>query len=426
MRFLFSTVGSLGDLYPLLSVAQALRARGHEAIFSVHADQIEVVQNAGFEAVPSQYGFDDLARALRMTPEAIVRRAFSHEQFLFRKILPFRLLDSAEQLANLPGEIDLVVGTFQAEDARMAAERRGVEAITVLLQPMLVFDPTQLAQIPNAPPVMRGQSKGATLWNRGVIWIIKAVMRLLHGHRINRPRAAMSLRKNTGAPWFDAAVPGPFTLGLYPESLHDHAPRLSPPHYCTGFCPFDGHEAALDAELEAFLQAGPPPIVFTLGSNAALLPADFYGESLKAARALGRRAVLLTGEGWQGEAAGADMGADVIQRDYVAHQLVFARACAVVHHGGIGTLARAMEAGKPQLIVPFGTDQPDNARRLVDRGLGLTVLARKYTAKRAQTLLRRLLNEPEFASAAQAQAAQLQGQDGAGAAADRLIAAAGG
>src|SRR5207249_10066453 len=66
--------------------------------------------------------------------------------------------------------------------------------------------------------------------------------------------------------------------------------------------------------------------------------------------------------------------------DYVPHSLVMPRVRAIVHQGGIGTTGQALRAGQPMLIVPFGQDQPDNARRCVRLGVGRTLSSARYTA----------------------------------------------
>jgi len=104
---------------------------------------------------------------------------------------------------------------------------------------------------------------------------------------------------------------------------------------------------------------------------------------------------------------------------------VFPRAAAVVHQAGIGTLAQAMRAGRPQLIVPVAFDQPDNAHRAAAFGIALVAPFRKVTAARLASGLAALLDAPSDARAARAVAEALVGVDGAGHAAEELIACAG-
>src|SRR5205085_2067897 len=87
----------------------------------------------------------------------------------------------------------------------------------------------------------------------------------------------------------------------------------------------------------------------------------------------------------------ASLPATVRHFAYVPFSQVFPRAAAVVHHGGIGTTAQALAAGIPQVIMPMGYDQPDNAERLVRLGVGAPLPPRRFTGARLAALLGKLL-----------------------------------
>jgi rhamnosyltransferase subunit B len=72
---------------------------------------------------------------------------------------------------------------------------------------------------------------------------------------------------------------------------------------------------------------------------------------------------------------------------------------AFVHHGGIGTLSQGLAAGVPQLIMPMGHDQPDNARRLVRLGAGDVLPPKRFTPERVAEKLRHLIRDAEIAAA---------------------------
>ncbi|MEO1690739.1 MAG: hypothetical protein AAFR63_04300 [Cyanobacteria bacterium J06631_6] len=105
----------------------------------------------------------------------------------------------------------------------------------------------------------------------------------------------------------------------------------------TGFTFYDGDygEAELNPELQLFLKAGEPPIVFTLGSANVLNPGVFYTESIKAATQLNRRAVLLIG----GNKLPDNLTEKIFATNYAPYSRIFPHACAIVHQGGIGTTA---------------------------------------------------------------------------------------
>ncbi len=193
-----------------------------------------------------------------------------------------------------------------------------------------------------------------------------------------------------------------------------------PPHsVSTGF-PFydqDG-EAGLSADLLCFLDAGPPPIVFTLGSSAVKDAGLFYEQSATAAKMLDCRAVLLVGKDTQNRPRELPNG--VAAFDYAPFSELFPRAAAIVHQGGIGTTAQAMRSGRPMLVMPYAHDQPDNAYRVTKLGIARTIPRRKYTAERAAVELRELLENPVYARRASEIGEKMRQEDGVRAACEAL------
>ncbi|MGJ6966403.1 glycosyltransferase [Streptosporangium sp. G11] len=124
-------------------------------------------------------------------------------------------------------------------------------------------------------------------------------------------------------------------------------------------------ERPLSAELEAFLDAGEPPVYFGFGSIRA--PQDLGKTMIETARALGRRAIVL--RGWA-DLALPDDGPDCLSIGEVNQQALFRRVAAVVHHGGAGTTTAAARAGAPQVVIPQHFDQHYWARRVDDLGAG--------------------------------------------------------
>ncbi len=183
----------------------------------------------------------------------------------------------------------------------------------------------------------------------------------------------------------------------------------------TGSVFYNGPEL-LHPELDAFLDAGPPPVVFTLGSSAVAVAGRFYEESLDAMRRLHVRGVLLTG-GFDRNVPRAEGRGDTFVIDRAPHQLLFPRAAAVVHPAGAGTLAQALRAGRPMLVVPHAHDQPDNAARVTRLGVARTLRQHRYRAPRVARELERMLNDKRFQARAEEVGALVRAEGGAPAAA---------
>ena len=148
-------------------------------------------------------------------------------------------------------------------------------------------------------------------------------------------------------------------------------------------------------------------------------PGDFYDVSIAAARKVGRRAILLVGPGNAEALQQKGAPADVHFADYAPHSVLFPHAAAIIHHGGIGTTAQAMRAGKPQLVVPHFGDQPDNANRVERLGIGRMIAPSAYNPTRAARSLASVLNTAHLNRTAY-MARQLANEDGVAAATDAI------
>jgi UDP:flavonoid glycosyltransferase YjiC (YdhE family) len=132
--------------------------------------------------------------------------------------------------------------------------------------------------------------------------------------------------------------------------------------------------------------------VFTLGSAAVGSAGDFYEHSIEAAIRLGKRALLLIGRD-PANRPRREMPPTILAAPYAPHAAVFPRASVIVHQGGIGTTGEAMRAGRPMLVVPFGQDQPDHARRLKRLGVARSIPVELYDARRATRAINELLQD---------------------------------
>ena len=211
------------------------------------------------------------------------------------------------------------------------------------------------------------------------------------------------------------------TLAMYSRVLATPQ-RDWPPNVVSTGCVFYNGPDGLDAKLEEFLEAGPPPVVFTLGTSAVGAAGRFYHESAAAIRQLGMRAVLLTGGIEQNKPDGP-LPDSVLLVDRAPHQLLFPRAAAIVHQVGAGTLGQALRSGKHMLLVPHGHDQFDNARRTTKLGVARTVFPKEYTAARVARELTLLLDVHyrQRAEEVAAVVGQEGGADAAAAAIEKLL-----
>lgn len=130
---------------------------------------------------------------------------------------------------------------------------------------------------------------------------------------------------------------------------------------------------SLSSESLEFLAAGDKPLVFTPGTGNVHASA-FFACALVAVTSLGERAIFLTNK----MQIPADLPPTVLWQPYVPLSGLLPRTKALVHHGGVGTIAEALRAGVPQLVNVFpALDQFDNGSRVAELGVGLFVPMRR-------------------------------------------------
>jgi UDP:flavonoid glycosyltransferase YjiC (YdhE family) len=189
----------------------------------------------------------------------------------------------------------------------------------------------------------------------------------------------------------------------------------------TGFVFYDGAgaEGVLPPELASFLDDGPAPLVFTLGSAAVMHAGDFYEQSAEAAEILGQRAVLLIGAD-ERNLPKRKLPESICVARYAPYSKIFPRASAIIHQAGIGTTAQALRAGRPMLVMPYSHDQPDNARRVRKLGVAEVLDRKQYKAKTAARLIAQLLSDNGHGVRAAEVAKTVAAEDGAVTACDAL------
>ncbi len=417
-RVVLTTFGSLGDLHPFLALACELAARGHRPLLATHGSYRERVEAAGIEHHPVRPDLADLG-----DPAVTMRRAIDSPratEYVVRRLVMPHLRASHEDLLAACAGADALIGHVLALAAPLVAERRGVRRFHVALQPLTLGSA-------HDPPVL--STAAASRWARR---LGPAAWRALWGYSraVSRPwmRGLDTLRAEAGLP----PAPGnplldsfstELNLALFSPVFAAPQPDWPPRTVATGFPFWDRDEAgdgALDA-VRAFLAAGPPPIVFTLGSSAVWAAGAFYREAAQAAERLGRRAVLLTGQ--LPAAPPVPERRDVLAVPYAPHAELFARAAAIVHQGGIGTTGQALRAGRPMLIVPFSHDQPDNAARCARLGVARVVPRHALRTRRLALELAALLGDPGVGARAEQVGARVRGEHGAATAVDAIEAA---
>jgi UDP:flavonoid glycosyltransferase YjiC (YdhE family) len=411
-RIVLATFGSHGDLNPFLALGAELRRRGHRVIVAAPAVYQDDARRLGLEHAPVRPDLD--IKDLKMLERAMDPRWGT--EVIIRELLMPVIRESYSDLEKAASGADLLVTHTLAYAAPVLAEKKGLKWLSVCLQPLIFFSAYD-------PPVFAPAPWLAALRPLGPR-VNGALLRFLRKFSWPWGDSVRALRQELGLgpgqdPLFEGQHSPYGVLALYSGLFASPQPDWPPHTTLCGF-PFLDQDIGgkpLDPRLEAFLAAGEKPVVFTLGSTVVRIAGDFYGVAAEAARLTGRRAVLLAGDGV--EALGA-LPPDILAVPSAPYHLLFPRAAAVVHSGGIGTTAQALRAGVPQLVTPFAHDQYDNAARVERMGVGKRAGRQRRRAPELAEVLSRLLNDERINRQAAQAGAAIRAENGVKAACDEI------
>lgn len=401
-RIILATWGSLGDLHPMIALSLELRDRGHEVVLATTEEYRKKVEALGLEF--------HAMRPEAPTDPQLVERILSPEtgpETVLKEVVLGNVRHMYDDLMAIAKTADFLIAHEIVYAAPVVAEVLKLPWASCALAPTAFFSAYEPIVTSAYPALAKVHRLGPAV-NR---WVVK------FAKWVTQPwgKPLYELRKELGLPPIQNPIVGhdkyspQLVLALFSSVLGSPQPDWPPNTVTTGFTFYDGkQEQHLSPELDTFLKAGDPPVVFTLGSAVVKAAGNFYAHSVQAAAKLGRRAVLLLGE----NPAPPNLAADVFTSDYEPYSDLFPRACAIVHQGGIGTTAQALRAGRPTLVLPYILDQPDNAARIERLGTSRTLERTQYSAARATQELRELIETPSYATKAAAIGRIVQTEDG--------------
>jgi vancomycin aglycone glucosyltransferase len=405
MRVLLSTIGSRGDVQPLVALALELRALGQEVRLCVPPDFRDWIDGLGLPVTPIG---PELRKLTASSPPATPAPLSPERR---RQMVDAMVATQFETITAAAQGCDIIVGATALQIAAPSvAERMGIPYIFATYCPTVLPSPHH-APIPLG---MLGDTPAPATADNRELWVRDAErFSDTFGTALNAHRAAIGLApvgdvRNhifTGRPWL-AADP---TLAPWPDpadpAVFQAAAWILP------------DQRPLSPELEAFLETGEPPVYFGFGSIRA--PRDLSQVMIQSARALGRRAIV--SRGWA-DLSLVDGESDCLAIGEVNQQALFRRVAAAVHHGGAGTTTAAALAGVPQVVIPQMYDQPYWAQRIHHLGIGTAHAPGTPTPDSLTNALERTL-QPDVATRARSIATAVRG-DGAQVAAQRLVTAA--
>ena len=417
-RIVLSMFGSFGDVHPYIAIAIELKARGHQPVMAtseIYREKIETIGLEFFPVRPDMPSIDQPDEVARIVGEVMDPKR--GPEAVGDMIIP-HLRDIYEDLDAATVGADLLLTHPLPFAGTLVAQKKNLPWVSSVLAPasfLSVYDPIVPPQWPWLYYLMRRSP-----------WVGRGVMALATVKLDKMAAPIYQFRKELGLPRGEQPLFGgqhspTKVLALFSKLMAEPQPDWPRNTVVTGFPFYDRRdyfgETRTPPDLLKFLDEGPPPIVFTLGSSAVWVARDFYRDSIAAAKALGRRALLLVGPPRNMPATLPD---GVAAFEYAPYSEVLPRACAIVHQGGVGTTGQGMRSGKPVLILPHAHDQFDNAARVVRLGCGRVLPRPRYNAESAIRELRALLDNPTYAASAARVGEIVREEQGAGVAADEI------
>ncbi|HEY2676500.1 MAG TPA: nucleotide disphospho-sugar-binding domain-containing protein [Steroidobacteraceae bacterium] len=388
LHVLLPTMGSAGDVHPFIAVGAAMQARGHRATILTNPIFQELIEAQGLGFLP--VGRAEDAHAAIANPELWhLRKGF--------KVIAQVMVPAIAQIYRLiekhADERTVVAFSSLALGARVAQEKLGVPSASVHLQPSVIRTFADQGMMGN----FRLSARTPQWFKHGLFRLIDF---LVLDHCLKKP--LNELRATLGLAPVDRVMhrwmhSPQLVIAFFPEWFAAAQPDWPANTHAVGFPLWDAGDdegdfayasnAAGLAQAEEFLGQGEAPIVFTPGSAGSTMH-RFFRESVRAAREVGMRAMLVTN---YPEQVPHDLPSSIQTFGYLPFSQVLPRAALLVYHGGVGTLAQGIKAGVPHLVVPHGYDQFDSGWRIEQLKLGLSIPQSRYRAARVARAIREIL-----------------------------------
>jgi rhamnosyltransferase subunit B len=382
-HFIIAAVGTAGDTLPLIELARELAAAGHDVDFLALDAFAEPAQRAGltYHRVGPVGLYDELARDQTIW--------FWHSGFhALWKYLVAALPDTVAQVERLRKPNTVLVASSGAVGLRMAQEKFDLPLATVHMSPFYFF-----SRHANVLGGLGAWPRWAPMWLRAVAMNVIDRLAIDDACRadVNRVRATMGLApvRHVFTRWAHSphrvicAVPAWFAppQADWPAQAVSAAFPMSAPS-----APW-----TLSDKLAEFLALSVRPIVFSAGTGAGAA-VTFFHRAVEFARITGRKVILITR--WP-EQLPQPLPENVCHIDFAPFDQLLPHAAALVHNGGIGTMALAMQAGIPQIVIPFAYDQFYNGARLEALRGGI-VLRRQRSEHELAVAIETVLTSPDI------------------------------
>lgn len=379
-----TSYGTLGDHFPLLALGQALQSRGKQVRAAFNEAMVPHAQKAGLE--PWIIGLPPLGReqASQAASSWDHLQTKEMDKTNVKSLLRQYYLPCMSSLMAACSGADLIVTTPQSyPPAFVIGKKLSIPCVCVTFSPL-----PYLCSSKNKDKIDLGE----------VRYMLSPLLDYVDLSSLSREDL-----KNSWPPEESllAASPGFYQL---PTELSSRLKEV-------GFWFYDEpmwQNWQPDDDLQNFFSVESKPLVLTFSSLPVEDSKAVVETHARAASLIGRRLVIQ--QGWAGlniHSLSADIDRDQLMSvGFMPQDWLFSHAAAVIHHGGIGTTARALRNGCPMVVEPYGNDQFLNAQQALGLGVGVAVHPHLLTAE----TLAQVLEEKALTSAYRSRAEQLKTQ----------------
>ncbi|WP_423063465.1 glycosyltransferase [Candidiatus Paracoxiella cheracis] len=382
MKFIITTIGTAGDVYPFIGIAQELQQRGHTVYFLSAETYRHNVEKHGiyFHAVLSKEQNISALEDPQVNRLLTNITAFSRN-FIIPTLKPaYDFIEKQYEKQNT-----ILISHVMFISSRIAHEKLGIPLVTIHLAPIGMLSIHHPLRYPGVtfPPTLPHWMKSSLFY---LFLIFLDRMLLLPDINAFRRSLGLSPVKHVFKTWIHSPTK---IIALFPKWFGFQPEDWPKQLEVTNFPLYNPNGITeIPSGLREFLDRPHKTIIFTAGTGVRYAH-NFFKESMMACEKLGCQGILLTRHK---EQIPESLPEFMYHLDYLPLNTLLNHVSAIVHFGGIGTAAQALAHGVPQLVVPNIGDQFDNALRLRQCGVALELRQYQYKFDRIVEKLNELLN----------------------------------